>query len=75
MANDARLVGLAEIAEMLGVTKRSASRYALRDDFPTPLVELAMGPVWLADDVEEWDHARPAVRPGPRPGRRSRQSQ
>ena len=35
-----RLAGLAEVAEILGVTKRSASRYTRRPDFPEPLARL-----------------------------------
>ncbi len=60
-----RLAGLAEVAEVLGVNKRSASRYTRRPDFPEPLARLAAGPIWDADEVEAW-----GVRYGPfRPGR------
>ena len=49
-----RLAGLAETAEILGVTKRTALGYSKRDDFPEPLARLASGPVWDADAVEAW---------------------
>jgi predicted DNA-binding transcriptional regulator AlpA len=51
------LAGLAEIAEILGVTKRSAQRYARRGDFPSPIERLAATPVWRRRDVEEWMRA------------------
>jgi len=49
-----RLAGLAEVAEILGVSRRTAARYANRSDFPTPVARLRAGPVWLAEDVEAW---------------------
>jgi predicted DNA-binding transcriptional regulator AlpA len=65
-----RLLGLTEISKLIGVSKRTASRYAAREDFPRPVAELAMGPVWLADDVEDWIGRTP-VRRG-RPATRAR---
>ena len=59
-----RVVGLAEIAELLGVVKRTAQRYADRPDFPEPLERLAAGPVWLRDDVERWAKAHMPLREG-----------
>lgn len=51
------VVGLAEVAELLAVSKRTATRYAARTDFPRPAAKLAMGPVWFKADVEEWMRA------------------
>jgi len=48
------LVGLAEVAELLGVTKRTATSYSNRDDFPAPLQRLKAGPVWRRRDVTAW---------------------
>lgn len=48
------LAGLQEVAEMLGVTKRTAQRYAERADFPDPLGRISTGRVWLRRDVEKW---------------------
>ena len=48
------LAGMAEIAEMLSVSKRTAQRYSERDDFPEPIDRLAAGPVWRLRDVEVW---------------------
>lgn len=68
MSSQLRLLGLAEVAEVLGVSKRTATRYAARTDFPEPLAQLAMGPIWLADDVESWIGRTP-VRRGRPPNR------
>ena len=48
------LAGFAELAELLGVTKRTVQRYTVRSDFPQPVARLAAGPVWLEDDVLAW---------------------
>jgi predicted DNA-binding transcriptional regulator AlpA len=49
------LAGLAEIAEMLGVTKQTALKYMRRVDFPEPFGHVAAaGSVWLRRDVETW---------------------
>jgi len=65
-----RLAGLAEAAEILGVTKRTALEYTKRNDFPEPLARLASGPVWDAADVETWGARHGPFRPG-RPSKRS----
>jgi len=56
-----RLAGLAEVAEMVGVSRRTAARYVNRSDFPAPVARLRAGPIWLAEDVEAW--ARDLVQP------------
>lgn len=49
------IVALFEIADLIGVTKRTAQRYMDRDDFPEPLGRLAGGRrVWKRSDVEAW---------------------
>ena len=65
------LVGLTEIASMLGVTRQRASQL-VRDynDFPPPVAELASGRVWETVAVEAWAKAHPA-RPAGRPVRES----
>jgi hypothetical protein len=40
------LVGVAEIAELLGVTRQRASELRRRAGFPRPIAELRSGPVW-----------------------------
>jgi predicted DNA-binding transcriptional regulator AlpA len=49
-----QLAGLTEVAELLHVSKRTASRYTERPDFPEPLQRLASGPIWSADEVSHW---------------------
>jgi hypothetical protein len=63
------LAGLAEIAEIFGVTKRTASNYTQRDDFPEPVDRLASGPIWRRTDIERWKREH---RPPLPPGRRAR---
>ncbi len=49
------LVGITEIARLLGVAKVTAKRYAARNDFPEP--EGRLGGrirVWREQDVVEW---------------------
>jgi predicted DNA-binding transcriptional regulator AlpA len=58
------LAGLAEIAEMLRITKRTAWNYTKRADFPEPLDRLASGPVWRRADVEAWGKANLPLPPG-----------
>lgn len=63
------LVGVSEVAEMLGVSKQRVS--VMRSDesqFPRPLAELRSGPVWATAGIERYAANR-AVRPG-RPSRR-----
>lgn len=53
-----QLVGIREIAELLGVTPQRASTLCRSDAFPVPVAELRAGPVWTATSVrrflEEW---------------------
>lgn len=58
------LASLAEIAEMLGVTKRTVQRYAARVDFPQPIDVLAAGRVWRRADIEAWAKANLPLRTG-----------
>ncbi len=56
--NTPDLVGVAELAELCGVTRQRASVLARRRGFPEPLAELASGPVWdlrmVQRFVREW---------------------
>lgn len=53
-----RVMGAAEIAERLGVTRQRAYQITARRDFPEPIAHLAMGQVWDTRDVEAWIRAR-----------------
>jgi prophage regulatory protein len=48
------LVGLTEIAEMLGVSAQRVDQLARRDDFPEPVAVLAAGRIWRLGDIERW---------------------
>ena len=48
------LVGLGEIAELLGVSRQRADQLARTADFPAPQAELDSGRIWLRDDFEQW---------------------
>lgn len=49
------LVGVQEIAKLLGVTRQRVDRITrTHKDFPTPVAELASGRVWKRADIEAW---------------------
>jgi chromosome partitioning protein len=49
------LLGLAEIADLAGVTKQAVSNWRMRyDHFPRPIQDLQSGPVWDREKVEAW---------------------
>ena len=56
--NFPELVGVTEMAELLGVTRQRASALAKTSSFPTPVASLASGPVWTRNNlnrfIEEW---------------------
>jgi predicted DNA-binding transcriptional regulator AlpA len=58
------LASIAEIAEMLGVTKRTVYRYIERSDFPDPLGRVSAGPIWLRSEVEAWGKEHLPLPPG-----------
>jgi hypothetical protein len=45
------LVGVAEIGDMLGVTRQRASALQTRQGFPAPVAVLRSGPVWRKADL------------------------
>ncbi len=48
------LMGVAEVAKLLGVSSQRVSQLAAQESFPEPLARLAAGPVWERTDVEKW---------------------
>lgn len=48
------LVGVAELAELLGVSTQRASELRSRAGFPRPAVTLRSGPVWVRANVEQF---------------------
>jgi predicted DNA-binding transcriptional regulator AlpA len=65
------IVGVTEVATILGVPVRTAARYVDRADFPEPLGTLARGRVWLREDVNAWKERLP-LKPG-RPRKEARE--
>jgi hypothetical protein len=47
-------MGVAEVAELLGVSKQRVTQLAKVDGFPAPAASLAAGPVWESADIELW---------------------
>jgi chromosome partitioning protein len=53
--SDAKLVGLAEIAEIAKVSKQAVSNWRMRyDNFPRPIQDLQSGSVWDREKIEAW---------------------
>ena len=55
--NTKKLVGLSEIAGMVEppVTRQAVANWRIRyDDFPKPVQNLQSGPVWDAEQMQEW---------------------
>jgi predicted DNA-binding transcriptional regulator AlpA len=60
-----KLLGFAEVAELLQVSRQTAARYISRDDFPAPVERLSATPVWKTADVERWaKQVRSKLQPG-----------
>lgn len=60
------LASVREVAEILGVNRRTAARYIAHSTFPEPLGRVAAGPIWRREDVERWGREQ---LPLPRSGR------
>ena len=60
------LVGVAEVAELLEVTRQRASALARSSGFPAPVVTLRSGPVWTRGSVDRFVEGWPR-RPGRTP--------
>ena len=64
-SNVPELLGVAEVAEALGVSKQRVSELEESERFPAPLVRLRAGPIWsrtaIARFLRDWER-----RPGPR---------
>lgn len=53
------LVGVAEIAQMIGVTRQRVHELSRADlEFPEPVAELSAGRIWRKTDVESWMTSR-----------------
>lgn len=55
MAQDSALVGIAEIAELIGVTRQRVDQLTRADpEFPQPVAELHAGRIWQRADIVKW---------------------
>ena len=52
------LVGLHEIAEMVGVSRQRVDQLARQVGFPKPVAELKAGRIWRRRDIQRWINAR-----------------
>lgn len=53
--NGDKLIGIGEIADLAGVTKQAVVNWRRRtDNFPEPITELAMGPIFLLSQIQTW---------------------
>jgi predicted DNA-binding transcriptional regulator AlpA len=57
------LMGVAEIADLLGVTRQRVTQLAKVNGFPQPTLRLAAGPVWESADVERWAREAGRLKP------------
>ncbi len=48
------LMGQAEIADRLGVSRQRVQQLSAKPNWPEPFDVLAMGKVWWIKDVDEW---------------------
>ena len=65
------LIGLKEIATLLGVSRQRALQIVRdRPEFPEPVARLASGRVWRTEAVQTWVAEHPDRRPG-RPRKQS----
>jgi len=60
------LAGVAEVAELLGVSRERVRQLRAEPDFPEPVAELQATPLWRRSEVARWDSGR-RRRPGRRP--------
>lgn len=48
------LVGVAEIAQMFGVSRQYVDRLSKSEGFPVPRGEVKAGRIWERADIERW---------------------
>jgi predicted DNA-binding transcriptional regulator AlpA len=48
------LVGMSDVAKMLGVSRSRADQLARQVDFPQPIAQLSGGRIWQRTQIEEW---------------------
>lgn len=58
MTTNTDLLGLSEIADLYGVHRNTANNWSRQRDFPLPITQLKMGPVWSREEVVAWKTPR-----------------
>ena len=53
-----RLGGVAEVADLLYISKSALADRRRNHDFPDPVAELACGPIWNLDDIDNYQTNR-----------------
>src|SRR5438105_281612 len=48
------LLGTAEVAAVLGVSRKTVAAYLARDQMPAPDIKLACGPIWYRETLAAW---------------------
>lgn len=64
MSEYPRLMSGPEIAALFGVSRQRAHILTRSKGFPEPVQSLAIGAVWLAEDVEAWAERTGRAMPG-----------
>lgn len=54
------LVSTPEVCKMLGISKQRVAQLIAKGGFPEPVATLAVGRIWLREDIERWAEARNA---------------
>lgn len=58
MENDGPLLGLSEVADLLGTSRQTVGNWRQRrQGFPRPVAELRSGPIWQREVITEWAKA------------------
>ena len=58
------LVGPTDIADMIGISRRTVFRYIVRPEFPEPAGRVGRTTVWNREDVERWANEHLPLREG-----------
>ena len=57
MGSPPQVIALAELTQMLGVSKNRAMQVSRKSDFPAPLGDLSVGRIWSYEAVVEFCEA------------------
>lgn len=55
-------LGLAEVSEMLGVSKQTINSKMTRGNFPIPIQKLKSTPLWTLEQIEKYKETRNKLR-------------